>query len=1063
MMRWIVGSSVKSRVGVIVAGVMVMAFGVWQLRGAKTDALPEFSPPTVVVHTEALGLSAEEVEQLITVPMEQDLLDGVAWLETIHSKSVPGLSSIEMIFEEGTDLYRARQVVQERISQAAGLPNVSKPPQMLQPSSSSSLTSMISLSSKSLTPIEVGVLARWTIRPHLLAVPGVSNVAIWGQRERQIQVQVDPQKLADKKVSLEQVISSTGNSLWVSPLTFLEASSPGAGGFVDTPNQRLGVQHNLPIIAPADLGSIAIEDADPLTLADVATVVEDHQPLIGDAIIDGGDGSGAAGYTVVVEKLPGANTAEVTAGVEQALDELRPALVGLDLDTTVFRPQTYLDTAVDNVTKSLLIGALLLLVILIALYFRWRPVVISFVSIVMSFVVAALVLRLFDQTFNLVVVAGLAVALGVVVDEGISGVGNRLRRRDGETDADTGAEQSRSAAHLAASAAMESGRVAVWAVVIFAVALLPVFLMDGLSGDRFFPPMAAASLVAVLASLTVAVTVTPALSVLLLRGGGATSASPVLRAVESAYGRLIGPALRTPLPVIAAGLVVLLVGALIVPGLDKSLLPKLKDTNLLVHWDAPVGTSLPEMDRITGRASAELRTVPGVRTVTAQVGQAILGDRPVGSDSADMWVVIDPSADYSDTAAAVRRVARSYPGVRSSVSTFSADKVASVLGRTDSEVTVRIFGGDLATLQQTAGEIKDMVSGIGGVRSAHVAAPASEPTLEVEVDLDKARVVGLKPGDVRRAAATLLSGLRVGSLFEKQKVFDVVVWSTPESRSSLSSVENLLIDTPAGDHIRIGDVATVRVRSTSPSIEHQDISRFVDVAADVTGDVDEVAKQVRQGLAKVSFPAEYHAEILDGYGHQQGSQRRLLGLIIAAAIGMYLLLQAAFASWRLATIAFATIPMALAGGVVAARIDGSTMTLATVGGLMGVVALTVRNALALIGRYRELRSDQAMPLGHDLVVEGARERLAPMLISLLAVTAVLLPTMITGSIPGQELLHQMAVVMVGGLLAALVVGLFVLPAMYLRFGPRQEPTGMSLADEFDAAEAALASGASAGD
>src|SRR6478672_1117805 len=276
MMRWIIGSSLKARRVVLAAAVVVMAFGVFQLRDAKVDVLPEFAAPTVLVKTEALGLSSEEGEQLITIPLEQDVLAGVAWADKIRSASAPGVSSIEITFEPGTDLYRARQVVQERISQAAGLPNVSRPPQMLQPTSSTSRTVMVSLSSKKLTPIQIGVLARWTLRPRLLAVPGVSNVAVWGQRERQLQVQVDPQKLRDRKVTLQQVIRSAGNALWVSPLTFLEASSPGTGGFIDTPNQRLGIQHNLPIINSQDLAKVAIDETSgaPLQLGDVATVVE---------------------------------------------------------------------------------------------------------------------------------------------------------------------------------------------------------------------------------------------------------------------------------------------------------------------------------------------------------------------------------------------------------------------------------------------------------------------------------------------------------------------------------------------------------------------------------------------------------------------------------------------------------------------------------------------------------------------------------------------------------------------------------------------------------------------
>ena len=322
MMHWLVGWSLKSRRLVIVATAMMMIGGVWQMKNASVDVLPEFTPPTVEVQTEALGLSAEEVEQLITVPIEQDLLNGVAWLDVIRSKSVPGLSSIELIFEPGTDVIKARQVVQERMTQAHALPQVSKPPQMLQPLSSTSRVMMVKLSSTKLTPVELAVLARWTIRPRLMGAKGVANVAIWGHRERQLQVQVDPARLHDEGVSLEQVIATAGNALWVSPLTFLEASTPGTGGFIDTPNQRLGVQHLSPIKTAEDLAQVPVEESGgTLRLGDVADVVEDHQPLIGDAIFADGDG-----LMLVIEKFPGADTTAVTDAIDDAFKALRPGM-----------------------------------------------------------------------------------------------------------------------------------------------------------------------------------------------------------------------------------------------------------------------------------------------------------------------------------------------------------------------------------------------------------------------------------------------------------------------------------------------------------------------------------------------------------------------------------------------------------------------------------------------------------------------------------------------------------------------------------------------------------------
>ena len=358
MTRRVVAASLKFRLLVLVAAVGMLVVGVTTLGHAPVDTYPEFTPPSVDIQTEALGLSAAEIEQLITVPLEADLLNGVAWLQTIHSESIPGLSSIHLIFEPGTNLLKARQMVQERLNQPAAIPSVSKPPVMLPPTSSTSRVLMIGLSSDQLSLIDMGVLARWTIKPRLLGVPGVANVAIWGQRERQLQVQVDPQHLKDESVSLNQVVSTAGNSLWVSSLSFLEASSPGTGGFFDAPNQRLAVRHVSPINTAAELANVPVEPTDekpapkgpdgaPPRLGDVANVVEDHQPLIGDAIVNG-----KPGLMLVVEKLPTGNTLAVTQGVEEALDALRPGLPGLNIDTSVFRPARFIHHAIHELKEA---------------------------------------------------------------------------------------------------------------------------------------------------------------------------------------------------------------------------------------------------------------------------------------------------------------------------------------------------------------------------------------------------------------------------------------------------------------------------------------------------------------------------------------------------------------------------------------------------------------------------------------------------------------------------------------------------------------------------------------
>src|SRR5574342_1133896 len=393
MMRSIVGASMKFQFLVITVAIALIAFGVTQLREMPVDVLPEFSPPYVEIQTEALGLSAKEVEAMITVPMEQDLLAGVAWLDVVRSESVPGLSSVLVYFEPGTDLFRARQMVAERISQSAvGLPHVSKPPTMIQPLSSASGVTIDGLSSKDMSLIDMSVLARWTIAPQLMGVPGVAHVAIWGNRDRQLQVRVGPEQLQEMGVTLDQVVETTGNALWASPLTFLEASSPGTGGFIDTPNQRLNVWHVLPISSAPELAQVPVEGTS-LLLGDVAQVVEDHPLLIGDALVNE-----SPNLLLVIEKLPGVNTLEVTRDVEAELAALQPGMPGLQFDATLFRPATYIEMALANLGQALVIGAVLVAFLLGLFLYGWRTALISLAAIIISLLAALFVLYLRGET-----------------------------------------------------------------------------------------------------------------------------------------------------------------------------------------------------------------------------------------------------------------------------------------------------------------------------------------------------------------------------------------------------------------------------------------------------------------------------------------------------------------------------------------------------------------------------------------------------------------------------------------------------------------------------------------
>jgi CzcA family heavy metal efflux pump len=1042
MTRHVIAASLKFRLLVLAAAAGLLVAGVVTLAHAPVDTYPEFTPPSVEVQTEALGLSAAEIEQLITVPLEADLLNGVAWLKTIHSESIPGLSSINLTFEAGTDLLKARQMVQERLNQPAAIPSVSKPPVMLAPTSSTSRTMLIGLSSDKLSLIDMGVLARWTIKPRLLGVPGVANVAVWGQRERQLQVQVDPKKLQDKGVSLAQVVGTAGNSLWVSSLSFLEASSPGTGGFFDAPNQRLAVRHVSPINTAAELARVPVEAADeqpapkaadgsPLRLSDIADVVEDHQPLIGDAIVNG-----KPGLMLVVEKLPTGNTLAVTKGVEEALDSLKPGLPGLDIDTRVFRPAQFIHHAVHDLSRTMAVGFLLLLVALALLFYQWRTALVVVVSVVTSVVAAALVLHLRGSTMNTLVFAGLAVGLGVVIDEAVIGAEAVARRVAASPSGDAHRGDALVSGVLDSLTAVRGGLL--FATVIVVTPLLPVFFLDGL-GSHFGRPLALSYALSVAAALVVALTVTPALSLALFhRAPMLRRESPIIRRLGGGYERLLARTTRTARPAVLGIIALAVAGIVVVPQLRQSPVPLFKETDFLIELDGPPGTSLPEMDRITERVGEELRGIPGVRQVGGHVGRAVTSDRVASPNTAVLWVSLKARAGYEETVAAVKKVVKGYPGLDSDIMTYSEERLNEAKVGGDEPGVVRLFGQDLDTLREQAQTVKAALGDVKGLTDLHADLPRVEPTVQVEVDLEKAKASGIKPGDVRRSAATLLSGLQVGSLFQEQKVFDVVVWGTPGARENLSSIRDLLIDTPGGGHVRLGDVANVNIKPSPNVIERDAVSRLVDVTAGLHGrDRDAVLSDVRSRLAKLTFPLEYHYELVGDYAHRQQVAHRILLSGLVAALTVFLLLQAIFGRWRLAALLFAALPLSLVGAAVAVRIDGGTMELGSLVGFLSVFGIAVRNGVVLLRRFQHLERHDGVPFGAGLVITGARERFAPTLISAAATGLFFLPFGVFGDLPGHEIVNPMGGVILGGLVTSTFVTLFLLPALYLRFGSGQ--------------------------
>jgi Cu/Ag efflux pump CusA len=1032
-MKSIVGWSLSFRVLVVGLAAAVLVLGGLQLRSAPVDALPEYSPPYVEVQTEALGLSAAEVEQFVTVPMEALMLNGVAFVDTIRSESVPGLSSIVLIFEPGTDLFRARQMVQERMAQAHALPNVSKPPQMIQPLSSASRVMIISLASAEMSPTDLSVLARWTVRPRLMGVEGVANVAIWGHRERQLQVLVDPARLDARGVTLDEVISTTGNALWVSPLSYLRASTPGAGGFIDTPNQRLGIRHVLPIRTPEDLSSVALEGHPGLRIGDVAEVVEDHQPMIGDASTADG-----RSLMLIIEKLPGENAVEVTRNVEAALTAMQPGLAGVTVDPTVYRSATFIETAISNLALTLVIAFVLLAAIVGAFLLQWRAIVIALVAGAISIVAAAVVLQLLGATMNAIVVAGLVVALVVVFDDAIIDVDNALRRlRERSKGDEEGAPAVRD---VLATAFAEMHGAAVSATLVVLLVLVPVVAIGGVTGS-FLAPFALAFVAAVVMSMLVGLTVTPAVAALLFVHRPVDRSEPALmRQVHALHQRALARTMRRrSVGYLAAG-VLGVVAVLTAVQLGTSLAPTFRERDLLIQIEAAPGTSQPAMNRIAEQASEELRDIPGVRRVGNLVGRAIMSDQVVNIDSGQIWVSMEPTADYDSTLDAVRDVAAGYPGLQLAVDTYLSETASDIAPEPAAPISVRLYGPDLDELSLQAEAVRAAVADVPGVSAPRIVTTREEATVEVEVDLDAAFRFGVSPGDVRRAATTLISGLEVGNLFEDQKVFEVMVVGVPELRHSLTSIEGLLIDTPSGNQVPLGDLASVRIGPAPIAISREGISRYVDIVAGVEGrEVGATQADVSRALAGMTFPMEYHPELSSAWADAQGDTQRLAGVIVAVLLLAFLVLQAAFHSWRLATLALVALPIALAGGLVAAYLTAGMLTLGSILGLLAILAITARNQAALVDRLRTLE-ERGIPSGPSLVLRGTRERTGPILMTALATVLVCVGILILGDQPGLEILRPMAIVLIGGVITSTLVNLLIVPSLYLDLTARPAPT-----------------------
>lgn len=1032
MLRALVHAALQYRLVVLVAALALVVVGVLVALRSPLDVFPEFAPPLVEVQVEAPGMASESVEQLITLRIE-NAVNGIPQMTTLRSKSVQGLCSVQMLFERGTDLFQARQMVTERVAVAAAqLPQQARAPQLLPPLSSTSRVLKIGLTPKPadqlepgetpLTQTDISVLMKWVIGPRLLAVPGVANVSTYGLHEKEYHVLVHPASLRAHGVTLRQVKQAVR-----------DAAVYGSAGFHDTPNQRTAVQYTTRIRHPDDLARTVVDyrSGQPVLLGQVATLTTGNPPHIGEGIVND-----EPGLLVVVEKYPWANTLQVTHDVEAAVATLRPALPGVAVTTRIFRPASFIELALANLRTAMLLGCLFVSLVLVAFLFEWRTALISLTAIPLSLVAAVVVLSRLGGTLNTMVLAGLAIAVGEVVDDAIIDVENIVRR----LRQNRALPQPRPAFAVVLDASLEVRSAVVYATFIVAFVCLPIFFLGGVAG-AFFRPLALAYILAVLSSLGVALTVTPALSLLLLpRAVERRREPPLVRAVRAVYGVVLQPCLRVP--VVPLGLLagLTLLAVVLYPRLREEYLPEFLERDFLMHWVAKPGTSIDFMRDDIVRVSQEMRRETRVREFGAHVARAEVGEEVVGPNFAELWVSLDEDVpDYAAARREIEAVMARHPGFDHDLLTYLKERIKEVLSGAGASIVVRIYGPDLAGLRELAQQVRQAIEGdpIPGVADLRVEPQVLVPQLELVIDPQRTAAYGLTPGALVDAVTTLLNGAHVGQVHEDQKVFDLVVWSHPEVRGSVSDLRRLEIDLPTGTGtIPLEAVAELRQVNAPNTVRHDKASRCIDVTCNVrAGDLGSVAQEIKRRLDSVRREG-YHHEILGEYQARAENQRQLLALSVVSVLGIALLLYLDFQSLRLTILVLVTLPFALIGGIVAAYLTGGVLSLGSLVGFITVLGIAARNGIMLVSHFRHLQDEEGMAFGRLLVVRGAEERVAPILMTALAAGLGLLPLAISGNRPGYEVEYPMAVVILGGLFTSTLLNLLVLPVLYERFGGR---------------------------
>jgi CzcA family heavy metal efflux pump len=1021
MMRALVSLCVRHHGLVTVFTVLALVLGSWGARQSSIDVFPEFVPSQVDIQTEAPGFAPQQVEELVTRPIET-VLNGAAGLASLRSESIPGLSVITLTFVDGADLTVARQGVSERLSELGGsLPTGVSAPKLSPLVSSTMDLLKVGLVSDTANAYELRDAADWIIKPRLLAVPGVAHVIVFGGDVRQIQILPDPQKLAGFNVTLTEIADAARASL----------ALRGAG-FIDTAAQRILLKSPTPEPNLETLGQavVTVRNSVPVRLRDVAELRIAPALKFGDALVQG-----RPGVLLSLASQFGANTLTTTLAVERALADLDPALKtqGITLYRGLHRPANFIERALGDMERSLLIAGVLIVVMLYIFLRSARAALIAFTAIPLSLLAAVLVLAHLGQTLNTMTLGGFAVALGILVDDAIIGIENIQRRL--RENARLSNAQPR--LHIIRDASLEVRGPIIYATAVVIAVFIPELLTTSVQG-HFVGPLALAFILTVLASLVAALTVTPALCALFLRKDDHRTEGRWLIWLKQMQTRAVTAVTAHVARVVVLLTLVFLVAATALPFLGGTFMPDFREGHFVMQVASSLpGTSMQEMLSIGKRISAEVLKLPYVQTIEQQVGRAELSEDTWGPHRSEFHVELKPDATVNqiDAQEALRQIVGSYPGIETEVVTFLGDRISESLSGETAQVAIKVFGDDLERLDQIGEQIARTLQSLPGIVDLTFARQAGTPSMTIGISPPALAAAGLKSQDVLDSIETAYAGVTVGQAFQGVRTTDAVVLLPEKLRRQPEQIGQLMISGPLGP-VPLSQVARVQLADERYSIEHEGGQRRVSVTFNVSGQgLQGVVQQARQRIAQtVKLPPGVFLEFTGAAAEEQQTRNELLlysGLALALII---LMLFMAF-TWRANTwLVMANLPFSLVGSVLAIAITGIGISLGTVVGLVTVFGVSARNSILQLAHYEQLVEVEGAPWTMDTLLRGAHERLVPILMTA-AVTALGLAPLAFGlNQPGQEIQGPMAITVLGGLLSSTLLNLFVLPALSHRFG-----------------------------